>query len=717
MSTASPVELAGLARLSPATLAFMQEQAGLDWTPMSEPDWVSARDHSLNRFTMFPNLTADGRATVESFQSGIGGEAIDPSYFEGGIQGGQYLGMNEATQPTYSLGQRFGKDVSDVVSLPTLLSGRPHRVVNTKTGEVLYEGADPQGVIGALDTLTQGGNRGEWAVQQALGGDWSNVASQEKMENVFLEKFLPAALAMAGGAAAGPAIGAKLGATKLAGAAGVGLGAGAGSFTGNVIAGKPLDEALKAGAITALAAGATKGLLGGGESKAGALAGKAAGAQSGLAPGGLQGFTPFNPASITAADLGLGQLAGIGGAGISGAASGIGDPLITVSGKVIPQAVSGGILPGFGGGLAATAGGAVGYSPSEGALQPEQTVQSGPEGTGIPPAALALPVAAGGAALASGAGGGSQIAETVGEELTSTARRPDAIPSISSGLNVPPMIIPPFSAPPTVKPGMSASDYLRAGLGGLSAIQGIAGLFGAGGGGSGAGLLGNQGGLPQFDPLSRQKRAIDFDPFTYGQRAGEFTFFDNNRLPALAAPAAPVGDGSFFTGGEPQRVPNTTPSSAFIAPAVAAALTGGKAAMFTPFSSINVDWNNPGLRDKLLNPLAEQLFSTINANRQPTFDPNLNIAAAPQPPVPMKRGGKISGIGGGQDDKIPALLSDGEYVMSAQDVSDLGDGSNEEGARRLDEMRKLIRKGAGRKNIKSIAAPQKGVKSLLRAVK
>jgi hypothetical protein len=84
---------------------------------------------------------------------------------------------------------------------------------------------------------------------------------------------------------------------------------------------------------------------------------------------------------------------------------------------------------------------------------------------------------------------------------------------------------------------------------------------------------------------------------------------------------------------------------------------------------------------------------------------------------PKARGGPIRGIGGGQDDKIPALLSDGEYVVSAQDVSDLGDGSNKEGARRLDEMRKLIRKRAGRKNIRSIAKPQKNVKSLMRAAK
>jgi hypothetical protein len=49
------------------------------------------------------------------------------------------------------------------------------------------------------------------------------------------------------------------------------------------------------------------------------------------------------------------------------------------------------------------------------------------------------------------------------------------------------------------------------------------------------------------------------------------------------------------------------------------------------------------------------------------------------------------GPGGGQDDKIPALLSDGEYVMDAGAVADLGDGSTKEGARRLDHLRQNLR--------------------------
>lgn len=78
--------------------------------------------------------------------------------------------------------------------------------------------------------------------------------------------------------------------------------------------------------------------------------------------------------------------------------------------------------------------------------------------------------------------------------------------------------------------------------------------------------------------------------------------------------------------------------------------------------------------------------------------------------------GKVKGIGSGQEDKIPAWLSDGEYVWSAQDVSDLGDGSTDEGVRRLDKMRQMVRRRAGRKDVKKIAKPQHGIDTMLKAV-
>jgi hypothetical protein len=54
--------------------------------------------------------------------------------------------------------------------------------------------------------------------------------------------------------------------------------------------------------------------------------------------------------------------------------------------------------------------------------------------------------------------------------------------------------------------------------------------------------------------------------------------------------------------------------------------------------------------------------------------------------------GYLGGDTGGQDDLIDAKLSDGEYVIDASTVSDLGDGNNSAGARRLDQFRKNLRK-------------------------
>ena len=134
-----------------------------------------------------------------------------------------------------------------------------------------------------------------------------------------------------------------------------------------------------------------------------------------------------------------------------------------------------------------------------------------------------------------------------------------------------------------------------------------------------------------------------------------------------------------------------------------------------------------------------------NASASATQTRNLQPPPPPPPPpaaaVPMKDGGEVDdsddmvkhlvdyhkngghygpgqvkGIGSGQEDKIPAYLSDGEYVWSAQDVSDLGDGSNREGVRRLDKMRQMVRSQAGRKDVKKIAKPQKGIDTMLKAV-
>ena len=72
-------------------------------------------------------------------------------------------------------------------------------------------------------------------------------------------------------------------------------------------------------------------------------------------------------------------------------------------------------------------------------------------------------------------------------------------------------------------------------------------------------------------------------------------------------------------------------------------------------------------------------------------------------PMRMNQGGPLSqasryvrGGGTGRSDEIPAYLSDGEFVVDAETVAMLGDGSSKAGAAALDTMRENIRSHKGK---------------------
>ena len=71
-------------------------------------------------------------------------------------------------------------------------------------------------------------------------------------------------------------------------------------------------------------------------------------------------------------------------------------------------------------------------------------------------------------------------------------------------------------------------------------------------------------------------------------------------------------------------------------------------------------------------------------------------------PEGLAQGGYVPGKSGGMDDDVPAIidgkqparLSSGEFVFDAATVAALGDGNNQAGAKKLDGLRKAIRKKA-----------------------
>lgn len=89
----------------------------------------------------------------------------------------------------------------------------------------------------------------------------------------------------------------------------------------------------------------------------------------------------------------------------------------------------------------------------------------------------------------------------------------------------------------------------------------------------------------------------------------------------------------------------------------------------------------------------------------------VQVASAENPTTQMAQGGlsRIAylarGAGTGRSDEIPARLSDGEYVIDAETVAMIGDGSTDAGSRRLDEMRKSVRKHKGKALAKGKFSP------------
>ena len=94
-------------------------------------------------------------------------------------------------------------------------------------------------------------------------------------------------------------------------------------------------------------------------------------------------------------------------------------------------------------------------------------------------------------------------------------------------------------------------------------------------------------------------------------------------------------------------------------------------------------------------------------------DPKTAYYQYGNPPTQAKAMGGLSQvhsmrIGGGADgrsDDVNAVLSDGEYVMDAESVAMLGNGSSKAGAAKLDQMRSNLRKQKGQALSKGKISP------------
>jgi hypothetical protein len=75
--------------------------------------------------------------------------------------------------------------------------------------------------------------------------------------------------------------------------------------------------------------------------------------------------------------------------------------------------------------------------------------------------------------------------------------------------------------------------------------------------------------------------------------------------------------------------------------------------------------------------------------------------------VDYRQGDAVTGVGDGQSDDIPAMLADGEFVIPADVVSALGNGSTKAGSDKLYDMMHSIRRHHRSAGPKDLPPPAK----------
>jgi hypothetical protein len=626
-------------------------------------------------------------------------------------------------------------------------------------GEVVASGSTPEEFLRIQDiaeNLASKGRMADWRLQEisdepstskfgsalepttgkyitTLGGDlynksgWSTVADIAKIAAPIALQFVPGF---------GQALGLKLGLKGLAAkAVGIGLTSAAGRAGAGVATGEKLGNALKAGAISGLASGATAGILGGlsGPDKLIPDLGALSDAPMSVIPARVISSavptTAFSGLGSAAADVGkeivvnaarnaatsgLSNLAS--GAISAGVGAGTGalstaaapqanqpqpgeEPGIVVSGSRIPQAGFGNIpQAGFGNIFAAGTGAAAGgfdqfLSDNAGMVGDGTTSTDEPEllseaerinrfeaeaAAAAAAAAGALPAAVagddplikveakrdkdinlGGLPAATGAVIPNQPPPTVSgdDPLIKVEAKRDKDLDISSPFSVAASAVPDLTKPGTDTKGDNTGDKKKdtldkiadaATIAGL-VIPAIASITGGGKGGGGTGT------------------------YTSGSDALNKVFTD--KLPT------PGQDGAFTVGG---LGPPTGPNPMAVRPTADWYRYATGPAMDMPRG---VDLN------KATSPYAGFGPGTLG---EKTFERVTTGMARGGAMGSSRKSFAVEGPGDGRSDDIPAVLSDGEYVIDAETVALLGDGSSRAGAKKLDELRVKIRKHKGR---------------------
>jgi len=261
-------------------------------------------------------------------------------------------------------------------------------------------------------------------------------------------------------------------------------------------------------------------------------------------------------------------------------------------------------------------------------------------------------------------------------------------------------------------------------LGGIAGIYGLLNSMGGGLGQSGQGIYkGYQGGIPNYTasrtmntlpPTAGSSYQTSSDPYQQAALIAAQKGVNAQQLPEQIAANANKQYGSALT---PQNVTDFIAANKIVPQRRPGS---GGVTYFSPMQ---------------YTPVATAAPATTTApgvTAAPVVTAAPTVTAAPVLKVGRAAGGGISALGGysdggrllrgpgdGVSDSIPATigqnqpakLADGEFVIPARIVSEIGNGSTEAGARKLYAMMDRVQ-GARKKSIKNVAANTKADKYL-----
>ena len=522
----------------------------------------------------------------------------------------------------------------------------------------------------------------------SAGGIYGRAPQDNTLKTVVL-----AGLTAMGAGALGPFIqGAGAIAPGAVGAAATPLGAGlaaAGVNTvGNLATGASLGDALKSGALAGLSTAAMTGLLGGG--------GKTPNVGD-MQMNALDAMNALGVNSELAGQIASGPLSGIGSAGGGGLGAGGGSfvgsdalgSLITVPGKVISGSIPSSFLSGA---LGAASGALSGTNYGDqvwgdnAAQQPnDQTLEqqfdeilvkgdklAGVPATGSPGVSISSP------STSTGTNTNPEIVVTGAREpLQSSDGNASGVGGLATDIVV-------TGTRGPLQNTSSSSDN-ASGVGGLATDIVVTGAKGDTLSGDNSSELNSV--LAPFTNLSGNLPDAPATGETTDPKKGLSTL-DYIQLASLGIGAL----GDLFGGNKGNSGAKISGSMGGLNPVFGAQLPGANLPGLTGStggprpaseSGLNTtqDWYRYGYGPE------QSFFSYV-----PKAQPNTSQAY-----TGYREGGfAVRGAGDGREDKIPAMLSDGEYVIDAETVALLGNGSNKAGAGMLDKFRVNIRKHKGR---------------------